>query len=137
MTQQAVLDESTSFVLDASALLAWLHREPGLEIVEASLGSSVICSVNWSEVLQKIIARGDQQPRDVGGDLEFLGLIVIPFTAGDAMTAANLWAVGRNVGLSLGDRACLSLAQRLELPVLTTDRVWETLSLGIDVRLIR
>ena len=137
MTQQAVLGESTSFVLDASALLAWLHREPGLEIVEASLGSSVICSVNWSEVLQKIIARGDQQPQDVGGDLEFLGLIVIPFTAGDAMTAANLWAVGRNVGLSLGDRACLSLAQRLGLPALTTDRVWETLSLGIDVRLIR
>ena len=137
MTQQAVLDESTSFVLDASALLAWLHREPGLEIVEASLGSSVICSVNWSEVLQKIIARGDRQPQDVGGDLEFLGLIVIPFTAGDAMTAANLWAVGRNVGLSLGDRACLSLAQRLGLPALTTDRVWETLSLGIDVRLIR
>ena len=137
MTQQAVLDESTSFVLDASALLAWLHREPGLEIVEASLGSSVICSVNWAGVLQKIIARGDQQPRDVGGDLEFLGLIVIPFTAGDAMTAANLWAVGRNVGLSLGDRACLSLAQRLGLPALTTDRVWETLSLGIDVRLIR
>jgi len=137
MTQQAVLDESTSFVLDASALLAWLHREPGLEIVEASLGSSVICSVNWSEVLKKIIARGDQQPQDVGGDLEFLGLIVIPFTAGDAMTAANLWAVGRNVGLSLGDRACLSLAQRLGLPALTTDRVWETLSLGIDVRLIR
>jgi len=137
MTQQAVLDESTSFVLDASALLAWLHREPGLEIVEASLGSSVICSVNWAEVLQKIIARGDQQPQDVGGDLEFLGLIVIPFTAGDAMTAANLWAVGRNVGLSLGDRACLSLAQRLGLPALTTDRVWETLSLGIDVRLIR
>ncbi len=137
MTQQSVLDESTSFVLDASALLAWLHREPGLEIVEASLGSSVICSVNWSEVLQKIIARGDQQPQDVGGDLEFLGLIVIPFTAGDAMTAANLWAVGRNVGLSLGDRACLSLAQRLGLPALTTDRVWGTLSLGIDVRLIR
>ena len=137
MTQQAVVDESTSFVLDASALLAWLHREPGLEIVEASLGSSVICSVNWSEVLQKIIARGDQQPQDVGGDLEFLGLIVIPFTAGDAMTAAKLWAVGRNVGLSLGDRACLSLAQRLGLPALTTDRVWETLSLGIDVRLIR
>ena len=137
MTQQAVLDESTSFVLDASALLAWLHREPGLEIVEASLGSSVICSVNWAEVLQKIIARGDQQPRDVGGDLEFLGLIVIPFTAGDAMTAAKLSTVGRNVGLSLGDRACLSLAQRLGLPALTTDRVWETLSLGIDVRLIR
>ena len=137
MSQPAVLEEPPSYVLDASALLAWLHEEPGLEIVEAHLDRSVICSVNWSEVLQKIIARGVQQPQDVGGELETLGLAVIPFTADDAMTAANMWAPGRNVGLSLGDRACLSLAHRLGLPALTTDRVWETLSLGIDVRLIR
>jgi len=137
MSQPAVLEEPPSYVLDASALLAWLHEEPGLEIVEAHLDRSVICSVNWSEVLQKIIARGVQQPQDVGGELETLGLAVIPFTADDAMTAANMWGPGRNVGLSLGDRACLSLAHRLGLPALTTDRVWETLSLGIDVRLIR
>ena len=137
MSQQAVLDDPPSYVLDASALLAWLHGEPGLEIVEASLNRSVICSVNWSEVLQKIIARGVQQPQDVGADLEFLGLAVIPFTADDAMTAAKMWALGRQVGLSLGDRACLSLAHRLELPALTADQMWGTLNLGIDVRLIR
>jgi ribonuclease VapC len=108
-----------------------------LEIVEASLDRSVICSVNWAEVLQKVIARGGKQPQDVGGDLEFLGLAVVPFTAEDAMTAAEMWTVGRQAGLSLGDRACLSLARRLGLPALTTDQIWGTLSLGIDVRLIR
>jgi len=131
------LDGPRSYVLDASALLAWLHGEPGSEIVEVSLNRSVICSVNWAEVLQKIIARGIQEPEDVGGDLEYLGLVVIPFTAEDAVTAAKIWSPGRRVGLSLGDRACLSLAHRLRLPALTADRMWSALGLDIDVRLIR
>jgi len=73
----------------------------------------------------------------VGGDLEYLGLVVIPFTAEDAVTAAKIWSPGRRVGLSLGDRACLSLAHRLRLPALTADRMWSALGLDIDVRLIR
>jgi PIN domain nuclease of toxin-antitoxin system len=39
--------------------------------------------------------------------------------------------------LSLADRACLALAERERLPVLTADRHWGSLDLGIDVRLIR
>ena len=137
MSQQAVLDDPSFYVLDASALLAWLHEEPGQDIVEASINRSVICSVNWSEVLQKIIARGVQEPQNVAVSLEYLGLSVIPFTADDAIMAASMWPSGRHVGLSLGDRACLSLARRLGLPALTTDRIWASLSLDIDVRVIR
>ena len=40
-------------------------------------------------------------------------------------------------GLSLGDRACLALGKRLNLPVLTADKVWTSLSLGITINLIR
>ena len=44
-------------VLDASALLAVLHGEPGGEAVEELLGTSAISSVNWSEVIQKALEK--------------------------------------------------------------------------------
>jgi PIN domain nuclease of toxin-antitoxin system len=40
-------------------------------------------------------------------------------------------------GLSLGDRACLSLGLRLEVPVMTTDQVWASLDLSIAVHVVR
>ncbi len=137
MSQPDILDNPPSYVLDASALLALLHRERGLEVVQASVAVSVISSVNWAEVIQKVIARSGREPTEVVDELEYLGLVVIPFTADDAEMAAGLWNLGRRIGLSLGDRACLSLARRFDLPALTGDRRWATLDLGAEVRLIR
>ena len=42
-----------------------------------------------------------------------------------------------HLGLSLADRACLALGQRLNLPVYTADRVWAQLQLSIPIHLIR
>jgi PIN domain nuclease of toxin-antitoxin system len=39
-------------------LLSFLQNEPGNNQVEAVLPEAVICSVNWSEVVQKTIAAG-------------------------------------------------------------------------------
>jgi ribonuclease VapC len=39
--------------------------------------------------------------------------------------------------LSLADRACLSLALRLNLPVLTCDRIWAELTLPLRIQLLR
>ncbi len=41
------------------------------------------------------------------------------------------------LGLSLGDRACLALGMRLEIPVLTADTAWNDLTLNISIRMIR
>ena len=125
-----------TIVLDASALLAFLQNEPGSDQVEAALPEAVISSVNWAEVVQKSIAAGV----NVDGlreDLEALGLRILPFTAEEAEIAAQLWQQTRQVGLSLGDRACLSVAIRLETVVLTADQIWTTLSLPIAVHSIR
>lgn len=123
-------------VLDASALLAALHDEPGGDLVEQELEHAVISSVNWSEVLYKSLAQG-VKIEGLREDLEVLGLSIEPFTPEDAEIAAELWSQAGSLGLSLGDRACLALALRLGLPVLTADRAWKKLNLPIEIRAIR
>jgi len=122
--------------LDASALLALLHLEIGHEIVEQSLNQSVISSVNWSETLQKAIAKGIQTDT-LQEDLETLGLKIVPFTSEDAEAAARLWSQTKSSGLSLGDRACLALGLSLGVSVITADRAWSTLAIGVTVTVIR
>lgn len=123
-------------VLDASALLSFLQGEPGNNQVEAVLPEAIICSVNWSEVVQKSIAASV----DINGmreDLEALGLKILPFSAEEAELAGQLWQQTRQAGLSLGDRACLSVGLRMNASVLTADQIWTTLNLPVDVRCIR
>jgi ribonuclease VapC len=123
-------------VLDASAVIALLWEEPGADVVEGLLGAALVSAVNWSEVLQRYNALG----LDTAGrrdSVEALGIAIEDFSGDDAETAASMWASTRSAGLSLADRACLSLAQRLRLPVHTADRVWETVDVGVEVVLIR
>ena len=123
-------------VLDASALLAALHNEPGGVEVEARIERATMSSVNWAEVLQRSLAR--QLPVEgLREDLLAVGLALSPFTVEDAEASARLWPTTRSLGLSLGDRACLALALRLGLPVLTADRVWARLQVGLDIRIVR
>lgn len=126
-----------SVVLDASAVLAYFHNEPGQQHVSAALDDAVISTVNWAEVLQKITAAGGDADR-IGDGLVALGVGVEPLTIDDARMIARLWPRTRSVGLSLGDRACLATAHRLGLPTLTSDQAWNELDLdGIEIQLIR
>jgi len=45
-------------VLDASALMAYLHQEPGWEQVQAAMDSSSMSAVNWSEVAKNQCKNG-------------------------------------------------------------------------------
>ncbi len=125
-----------SAVLDASALLAFLHGEPGEKRVSAVLEGARISAVNWSEVVQKSLQR---QVDIEGMEQEFIevGVIFEPFTPQQAETAARLWSRTRNHGLSLADRACLALAIERQAPVFTADRAWAELDLDLDIRIVR
>jgi ribonuclease VapC len=109
-------------VFDASALLAFLQGEEGSVPVEEALQAGGHCAtVNWSEVAQKVRAHG----RDwelARALLESYDLSLEPVTAEDAEHAAAFWRPGR--GLSLADRLCLALGDRLQAQVLTADKAW-------------
>lgn len=123
-------------VLDSSAVLAAVREEPGHEQVAAVLGQAVISSVNLAEVLAKVLER--TLPLDAHeAALASSGLTVEPFGPADARASALLHLPTRSRGLSFGDRACLALGQRLGLPVLTADRAWVDLELGIAITVIR
>lgn len=123
-------------VLDASAVLALLEGEPGAADVETMLDGSVMSAVNLSEVLQKTIEHG-VDTGDLERDLEALGVEIRSFDAVQARAAAALWERVPRAGLSLGDRACLALASGLGVAAVTADRRWASLSLDVDVRIVR
>jgi PIN domain nuclease of toxin-antitoxin system len=123
-------------VLDASALLAFLQREPGLDRVRAVLPEAVIGSVNFAEVVTKLVQWG-APAEHVAERLGDLDLDVQPFDRSLALSAGALHAETRRLGLSLGDRSCLALARSLGAPVLTADRAWQRIDLGIEIELIR
>ena len=123
-------------VLDASALLAFLQDEPGCEDVEAALPDACISAVNWSEVVQKALA-ANVDISGMRGDILALGLTIEAFTEDQAEYAAQLWLDTKKHGLSLADRACLSLGYSLGLPILTMDRAWKKPALALDIKVLR
>lgn len=123
-------------VIDTSALLAHLLDEPGGALLSQDAGPFVLCSVNLAETLTKLVDRGADLD-DAMNVVRRLPIEHLDFGREDARRAAELRPMTKERGLSLGDRACLAVADRLGIPVATADRQWVELSLDIDVRLIR
>ena len=110
-------------VLDASALIAFLADEPGADEVSGLLTRSLMSVVNLAEVLQWGIRQGETIDT-LPSSLRRAGLQFLDFDPEQAVQVANLWSIGRSVGLSLGDRACLGLARKLGLPTITCKGDW-------------
>jgi ribonuclease VapC len=128
---------SKKVVLDASALLALLSDEAGSASVQAAIQDGACMSaVNAAEVHGKLCDSG--VPSRVAAEIiSELGIEIVDFDVEQAFLAGSLKKETKSIGLSLGDRACLALAQKLEAPAFTSDRAWMNLSIGIEIRLIR
>ncbi len=130
------MPEGPRKLLDASALLAYLQREPGFEVVrEALREGAAISAVNLAEVAGKLKARG-KDPERIVRRLLAMGLEVLPFTLEEALEAGALDPLTRPLGLSLGDRACLAAGKVRGLPVLTADRGWLGVVPGVEVQTV-
>jgi len=121
-------------ILDASAVLAYLQEENGQKLIEAALdaGPCWLSTVNMCEVIGKLCQNGMplQDAQDV---IKGLGLKIIDFDAEQAT---------KPIGASLGDRACLALAEQV-MPtkatpvVITAERAWNKLKWPFKIVVIR
>lgn len=125
-------------VLDSSAVLAFILGEPGGDRVAKQINGALISSVNLAEVVGHFarFGKSDQQIRD---HLRALPLVVVPFDETGAFETGLLRPLGERAGLSLGDRACLSLARLRSVPALTADRAWLGIgpAYGVEIEMIR
>jgi PIN domain nuclease of toxin-antitoxin system len=117
-------------VLDSSAILALLNDEPGADKVEAVLDRAIVGAANLAEVAAKLADKGLARAEVE----EVLGIFhdVRPMSREQALAAGMLRAPTRNLGLSLGDRACLALAMELKASAMTCDGAWA----GVDAAVI-
>ena len=117
-------------------MIAFLKDEVGSATVLAAMPDAVISSVNLAEVVTRLIDDGFAF-EDVRTAIANTSIDTIGFDYEFAFGAGALREPTRAYGLSLGDRACLALAQRLGIPALTADRQWALIDIGVEVRLIR
>ncbi len=125
-------------VMDTSALLAYLWKEPGEARIAHLLtsGRCLLGAANLAELIGKITERG-LPASEVPVLVDSLNVEIVPLTRQQAELAGILRLTTRHLGLSLGDRACLALARTLGGKVITADHPWQSLDLGIDIECIR
>lgn len=127
---------SSGIVADASAVIALLVGEPFLRFDPERLCNASISAVNLSEVLSRLLEIGMPESA-IDAAMAKIDLRVVPFDEPQARNAARLRSATRHAGLSLGDRACLSLGLALGHPVVTADRAWGRLDLDLEIVLVR
>ena len=124
------------FVLDASALMAVIRREPGAPFVEARMSGARMSAVNASEAVMRSVEKGFCEDLVIAL-IAAERLVLVPFDAGLAIATARLRSVTHHLGLSFADRACIATAIAIGGTIITADRVWATLDLGCKIELIR
>jgi ribonuclease VapC len=122
-------------VLDASALLALIHDEPGAAKVAEVLAGSRMSSVNFAEIISHFMHAG-MPAAEVDAMLRPLPVEIVAADDGLARLAGRLRATTAAAGLSLGDRFCLALAQRDGLPAMTADKQWRTIADAVEATII-
>ena len=127
---------SETYVLDASAVLCLLQEEKGAERVAEALPAAMIGAVNYSEVVGKLVESQIDEVT-IDGLIDKLQLKVIPFDRTQARLAGSLRATTRELGLSLGYRACLALAAAEGATALTCERIWTKFEAPCKVETLR
>jgi PIN domain nuclease of toxin-antitoxin system len=118
-------------------VLASFYGEAGADIVDDIIRESIISTVNAAEVISKLVERG-MTAAIAKSVLIDTGIEIAPFDLDQAEITGDLRGKTRAQGLSLGDRACLALAKRIDGRAVTADRAWAAIEdIGVEIVLLR
>lgn len=117
-------------------MLAAFFDEPGADVVAGRMDGALLCSVNYSEVVAKLVDRG--APADqIVEIMEQLDVELVIADRDLAMRAGLLRAETRGKGLSLGDQYCLALAASRNAVAVSSDQAWANLNIGLSIEIVR
>jgi ribonuclease VapC len=131
-----MLQKSSNFVIDASVVIAYIQEEVGQEVAAHYIEElATISAVNFSEVLYAGYKNGYKELQRQ----ELFNLLpnIAVFDADQASLAASLYPFTKQYGLSFADRACLALAKSMGAPVVTADKIWQGIDIGVEIIVIR
>ena len=132
-------------LLDATTVIDLVDEHPSAPGIAALLPQSLVCAVNWLEVVTWAAARRGLDPHLWSPRLFAAGLEVIEFTAADAAAGPEVRRAeavvrdGRPAtawrGLATADVACLATAVVRRLSVTTSDALMREVGgrLGLKV----
>jgi len=124
-------------VLDSSALIALIKNEAGADLVEQHLGRIVMSSLNIAEAAGILIDLGLSH-EECKNNIEPYIDVIVPLDIQQSFEIAFLKKHTKHKGLSIGDRACITLGIETGLPIYTADRIWAGLNLeNANIILIR
>jgi ribonuclease VapC len=115
-------------VFDSSAILALYYNEPGRKKVLQLLNrhEPLISTINLSEVFTKLSEDGLTED-EMLDSFDGLDIQAVDFNERQSIGTAQLRPETKHLGLSLGDRACLALAEEEKAIVVTADKTWAKL----------
>lgn len=122
----------TAYVIDASALLAFILDEHGADIVAEALLDAEIVTTNLGECARRLFTIGWTRA-EIEAVIATLDARIVPLDLGLALDAAELEQFTRKRGISSADRVCIAHARRNRAVALTADRAWAGIADAVDV----
>lgn len=127
----------SKIVFDSSAVIALFAKEKGYEFIQKHLKNAIISSVNIAEIYKYCIDTQKLTEDDSKTLIKMLDIKIIDFNEEQALITANLVSKTKQYGLSLGDRACIALATVGNHSIITCDRIWQKVNIGIEFIIAR
>jgi PIN domain nuclease of toxin-antitoxin system len=123
-------------IIDTSVILAVIRNEEGAQKGFGLSQGAMMSTASVAEIITKCIEWN--YPEDIALELiRSCGIQLVELDEKLAVLAGKLRRGMPKGKLSLGDRACIATAIRLDGKAVTADRVWTTLDLPCPIELIR